>query len=59
MRLARLRLHGFRNIDDLDLRFPSRGVVLLGANGQGKTNLLEAIYYPVLLMTRCISGSRG
>lgn len=47
MRLARLRLHGFRNIEDLDLRFPSRGVVLLGANGQGKTNLLEAIYYPV------------
>ncbi len=24
------------------------GVVLLGANAQGKTNLLEAIYYPVL-----------
>lgn len=47
MRLVRLRLHGFRNIDDLDLRFPSRGAVLLGANGQGKTNLLEAIYYPV------------
>ena len=24
------------------------GSALLGANGQGKTNLLEAIYYPVL-----------
>ena len=47
MRLARLRLHGFRNIEDLDLRFPARGAVLLGTNGQGKTNLLEAIYYPV------------
>lgn len=47
MRLARLRARGFRNIEDVDLRFPSRGVVLLGANGQGKTNLLEAIYYPV------------
>jgi DNA replication and repair protein RecF len=47
VRLVRLRLHGFRNIDDVDLRFPSRGAVLLGANGQGKTNLLEAIYYPV------------
>lgn len=47
MRLARLRIRGFRNIEDVDLRFPSRGVVLLGANGQGKTNLLEAIYYPV------------
>jgi DNA replication and repair protein RecF len=47
VRLARLTLRGFRNIEDIDLRFPSRGVVLLGANGQGKTNLLEAIYYPV------------
>jgi DNA replication and repair protein RecF len=47
VRLARLGVRGFRNIEDIDLRFPSRGVVLLGANGQGKTNLLEAIYYPV------------
>jgi DNA replication and repair protein RecF len=27
---------------------PPRGLALLGANAQGKTNLLEAIYYPVL-----------
>ena len=27
---------------------PPRGVALLGANAQGKTNLLEAVYYPVL-----------
>jgi DNA replication and repair protein RecF len=27
---------------------PPAGVALLGANAQGKTNLLEAIYYPVL-----------
>ena len=47
MRLARLRVRGFRNLEDSDRRFPGRGVVLLGANGQGKTNLLEAIYYPV------------
>jgi DNA replication and repair protein RecF len=24
-------------------------VALIGRNGQGKTNLLEAIYYPVIL----------
>ena len=47
MRLARLVVRGFRNIEDADLRFPSRGVALLGENGQGKTNLLEAVYYPV------------
>jgi DNA replication and repair protein RecF len=47
VRLTRLRARGFRNIQDLDLAVPARGIVLLGANGQGKTNLLEAIYYPV------------
>jgi DNA replication and repair protein RecF len=47
VRLVRLRLRGFRNLGDSDLELPGRGVVLLGDNGQGKTNLLEAIYYPV------------
>lgn len=48
MRLLRLGVRGFRNLVDLDLPVPSDGAVLLGANGQGKTSLLEAIAYPVL-----------
>ena len=48
MQLRRLVARGFRNLVDLDFEAPSRGMVLLGANAQGKTNLLEAIYYPVL-----------
>jgi DNA replication and repair protein RecF len=47
VRLERLAVRGFRNIQDVELGIPPRGIVLLGANGQGKTNLLEAIYYPV------------
>jgi DNA replication and repair protein RecF len=39
---------GYRNLADVDREAPSPGLVLLGANAQGKTNLLEAIYYPVL-----------
>lgn len=39
---------GYRNLADLDREIPAHGLVLLGANAQGKTNLLEAIYYPVL-----------
>ena len=48
MRLRRLVARGYRNLADLDREAPANGVVLLGANAQGKTNLLEAIYYPVL-----------
>ena len=47
MRLRHLVARGFRNLADLDASRP-RGVALLGANAQGKTNLLEAVYYPVL-----------
>jgi DNA replication and repair protein RecF len=48
VRLRHLVARGFRNLADLDCEPPAPGLVLLGANAQGKTNLLEAIYYPVL-----------
>ncbi|MDF3052034.1 MAG: replication and repair protein recF [Geminicoccaceae bacterium] len=48
MRIRRLVARGYRNLADLDREAPEAGLVLLGANAQGKTNLLEAIYYPVL-----------
>jgi DNA replication and repair protein RecF len=55
VRLERLRLRQFRNLDDAEFEFPASGVALLGDNGQGKTNLLEAIYYPVFF--RSIHGA--
>jgi DNA replication and repair protein RecF len=43
--LVHLSLHNFRNYVRLELDLPPSVVVLLGDNAQGKTNLLEAIYY--------------
>ena len=48
MRLRSFTARGYRNLADLEQDAPPRGAALLGANAQGKTNLLEAIYYPVL-----------
>ncbi len=48
MRLERIVARGFRNLDDIERAVPPEGVAMLGRNGQGKTNLLEALYYPVL-----------
>ena len=43
--LNRLILKDFRNYETLDLEFADGINVFLGANGQGKSNLLEAIYF--------------
>ncbi len=55
MRLATLTVRAFRNLAEAALEVPPAGVALLGANGQGKTNLLEAVVYPVLM--RSFRGS--
>jgi len=45
MHLAKLRIFQYRNLRDLEI-LPSPGINLFsGRNGQGKTNLLEAIYF--------------
>ncbi|MEN8662897.1 MAG: DNA replication/repair protein RecF [Lentimonas sp.] len=43
MRFLNLRLQHFRNIDFAELDLDADRVFLLGANGQGKSNLLEAL----------------
>ena len=43
--VAALKLTDFRNYAALSLPFDQRSVVLTGANGAGKTNLLEAVSF--------------
>ncbi len=45
MILKSLTVKGFRNYQETQLQFASVANFLTGQNGQGKTNLLEAIYY--------------
>jgi DNA replication and repair protein RecF len=40
-----IRLRHFRNFAALDLEFPAAGAAIIGDNGSGKTNLLEAVHY--------------
>ncbi len=45
MRLLSLQIQDFRNLAAVALAPSPRTTVLVGQNGQGKTNLLEAIYF--------------
>ena len=55
--LAQLRLRDFRNYARLDAEFSPGFHVLLGANAQGKTNILEAIY--LIATLRSVRGVGG
>jgi DNA replication and repair protein RecF len=46
--LKKITLTNYRNYEHLEVNFPQKINLLQGANAQGKTNLLEAIYYLAL-----------
>jgi len=54
--LESISLRDFRNLGRVRLRVPAEGMAIVGDNGHGKTNLLEAIYYLQLL--RSARGAR-
>jgi DNA replication and repair protein RecF len=56
VRLSGLGLRHFRNLGSQDLEIPPEGVAIIGDNAQGKSNLLEAIYY--LETFRSFRGAR-
>jgi len=56
IRLNKISIRDFRNLERVDLELPAEGAVIVGDNGHGKTNLLEAIYY--LQIMRSIREAR-
>ena len=45
MTIREIRLSGFRNYEEFSSDFSDRVNVIIGDNAQGKTNLLEAVYF--------------
>ena len=45
MYLNNLELINFRNYKSVKLNFKNSTILIVGDNGQGKTNLLESIHY--------------
>ncbi|HQR78933.1 MAG TPA: DNA replication/repair protein RecF [Actinomycetota bacterium] len=45
MRISGLELTDFRNYEHLGVEFEPGGNLLIGPNGHGKTNVVEAVYY--------------
>ncbi len=59
MRFTRISLQHFRNIPWAELAFTGGRQYLVGANGQGKTNLLEAAGFFTALRSFRLSENRG
>lgn len=45
MKLKNLRLENFRNCENIELEFDKNKTLIIGKNAQGKTNILESIYF--------------
>lgn len=56
MRILNLKLQNFRNYDNLEIEFNPSKNIIIGLNGMGKTNIVEAIY--VLAFTKSFRGSK-
>lgn len=45
MRILNLKLDNYRNCQNLELDFSSNKILIIGKNAQGKTNILESVYF--------------
>ena len=56
MKFINLKLNNFRNYEKLNLEFNPSKNIIIGENGEGKTNIVEALY--VLSLSKSFRGSR-
>ena len=56
MKIQKIKVVNFRNYDNLELDFNPHKNIIIGRNGSGKTNIVEAIY--VLALTKSFRGTR-
>ena len=45
MKITKLELKNYRNCEDVSLQFETQKTLIIGKNAQGKTNILESIYF--------------
>jgi DNA replication and repair protein RecF len=55
MQISKLSLRDFRNHEKLDLTFSSGATTIVGRNGRGKTNIVEAVHYLATLGSHRVS----
>ncbi|WP_057766443.1 DNA replication/repair protein RecF [Companilactobacillus tucceti] len=58
MYIKELRLHNYRNYESLKIDFSPNINIFLGRNAQGKTNLLESMYFLALTRSHRTSSDR-
>ena len=55
MQVSKLSLNNFRNHKDLNLTFLPGTTTIVGPNGRGKTNIVEAVHYLATLSSHRVS----
>ncbi len=57
MKIKKLKLKNYRNCEDLELLFEDNKNLIIGKNAQGKTNILESIFFLSSLKTQRTSNN--
>lgn len=57
MKIKKLKLKNYRNCKDIKLDLDSQKILIIGKNAQGKTNILESIYFISTLKSQRTSNN--